>query len=72
VRVAIEKKAQELFELAKNDDADAIQKGLEEINEVAKPLAEIMLDKVARAMVTGKKVDSLGDRGAGRPPERLR
>jgi molecular chaperone DnaK (HSP70) len=59
VKAAIEKKAAELLALARTDDADAIQKGLEEINETAKPLAEIMLDKVAQAMVKGRKIEDV-------------
>ncbi len=59
VRQAIEKKCAELLALAKTDDADGIQKGLEEINVVAAPLAEIMLNRVAEAMVKGKKVEEI-------------
>jgi molecular chaperone DnaK (HSP70) len=59
VRQAIEKKCDELLALARTDDADGIQKGLEEINVVAAPLAEIMLNRVAEAMVKGKKVEEI-------------
>jgi molecular chaperone DnaK (HSP70) len=58
-RKAVEAKAGELFATAKGDDADAIQRGLEELNESAKPLAEIMLDKVAKAMVQGKRIEDV-------------
>src|SRR5581483_531094 len=59
VKAAIEKKAEELLARARTDDADGIQKGLEELNETAKPLAEIMLNRVAEAMVKGKKVEDV-------------
>ncbi|HZU97534.1 MAG TPA: molecular chaperone DnaK [Planctomycetota bacterium] len=58
-RKAVEAKADELLGTAKGDDADAIQRGLEELNEAAKPLAEIMLDKVAKAMVQGKRIEDV-------------
>lgn len=52
----VQEAAEFLAKLLKGEDAEAIAKALDDLNKKAEPFAEIVLDRITRATVTGKKL----------------
>ncbi|RMG11642.1 MAG: Fe-S protein assembly chaperone HscA [Planctomycetota bacterium] len=62
-RQAIEEAAERLEALSAGEDGDAIKAALDALNQVAEPLAQIVLDRALAEAVRGRRVDELEVQG---------
>ncbi len=56
-RLAIESAVGVVKQAASGNDPEQLQRALDQLDAVTRPLAEILLDSVVAAEVTGKRVD---------------